>query len=156
MAIRKIVTFGDDVLEKKCREVEKFDKKLHQLLEDMKQTLKEVNGVGLAAPQVGMLKRVCIVDVDGLIEMVNPQIIETEGMQEGAEGCLSNPGEYGIVQRPNFVKIKAQDRHGNWFEAEGEGLTARAFCHELDHLDGVLFITKVTRMLDPEELENAD
>ena len=141
MAIRKIVKFGDSVLEKECRPVEKFDKKLHQLLDDMKETLADANGVGLAAPQVGILRSVCVVDVgDGPIELVNPVITATEGEQNGAEGCLSYPGEFGL--------------DGNWFEKTGEGLCARAFCHEIDHLHGVLFTAHVSRMLTPEELES--
>ena len=155
MAIRNIVKFGDEVLNKKCRPVEKFDHKLAVLLKDMADTLHEADGVGLAAPQVGILRRVVIIDVgDGLIELINPEIIETsEEMQDGAEGCLSNPGQYGLVKRPMRVKVRAQDRHGKWFEKEGEELLARAFCHELDHLEGVLFTSRVSRMLSPEELE---
>lgn len=155
MAIRNIVKFGDEVLNKKCRPVEKFDHKLAVLLNDMADTLYEADGVGLAAPQVGILRRVVIIDVgEGLIELINPEIIETsKEMQDGAEGCLSNPGQYGMVKRPMRVKVRAQDRHGKWFEKEGEGLLARAFCHELDHLEGVLFTSRVSRMLSPEELE---
>lgn len=155
MAIRNIVKFGDEVLNKKCRPVEKFDHKLAMLLKDMADTLYEADGVGLAAPQVGILRRVVIIDVgEGLIELINPEIIETsEETQNGAEGCLSNPGKYGLVERPMRVKVRAQDRHGNWFEKEGEELLARAFCHELDHLEGVLFTSRVSRMLSPEELE---
>lgn len=153
MAIRNIVTTGDPILTKVCRPVEKFDAKLAQLLDDMAETLVHENGVGLAAPQVGLLRRICIIDVgEGVIELINPKIIETSGTQDDAEGCLSFPGEYGMVERPNYVKVKAQDRNGKWFEADGEALLARAFCHEIDHLDGVLFVTKVSRMLDPEEL----
>lgn len=155
MAIRNIVKFGDDILEKECRKVEKFDKKLHQLLDDMKETLADANGAGLAAPQVGILRSVCVVDVgEGPIELVNPEIIATEGEQNGAEGCLSYPGEFGLVERPMKVTVRAQDRDGNWFEATGEGLCARAFCHEIDHLHGILFTSHVSRMLTPEELEN--
>ena len=155
MAIRNIVKFGDEVLNKKCRPVEKFDHKLAALLDDMADTLYEADGVGLAAPQVGILRRVVIIDVgEGRIELINPEIIETsEEMQDGAEGCLSNPGQYGMVKRPMRVKVRAQNRHGKWFEKEGEGLLARAFCHELDHLEGVLFTSRVSRMLSPEELE---
>lgn len=155
MAIRNIVKFGDEVLNKKCRPVEKFDHKLAVLLNDMADTLYEADGVGLAAPQVGILRRVVIIDVgEGLIELINPEIIETsEEMQDGAEGCLSNPGQYGMVKRPMRVKVRAQNRHGKWFEKEGEGLLARAFCHELDHLEGVLFTSRVSRMLSPEELQ---
>lgn len=157
MAIRNIVTDGDPILEKKCRPVEKFDQKLGQLLEDMRETLVKANGVGLAAPQVGLLRSICIVDVgDGVIELINPEIIMTSGEQEDAEGCLSFPGEYGMVKRPNVVRVKAQDRNGNWFETEGEGLKARAFCHEIDHLNGIVFLSRASRMLDPEELMSSD
>ena len=157
MAIRNIVQFGDNVLNKECRPVEKFDAKLAELLEDMKETLADANGAGLAAPQVGILRQVCGVDAgDGPIELVNPEIIATEGEQNGAEGCLSYPGEYGLVKRPMKVTVRAQDRQGNWFERTGEGLCARAFCHEIDHLHGVLFTAKVSRMLTPEELETGE
>ena len=157
MAIRNIVQFGDNVLNKECRPVEKFDAKLAELLEVMKETLADANGAGLAAPQVGILRQVCVVDAgDGPIELVNPEIIATEGEQNGAEGCLSYPGEYGLVKRPMKVTVRAQDRQGNWFERTGEGLCARAFCHEIDHLHGVLFTAKVSRMLTPEELETGE
>ena len=157
MAISNIVQFGDNVLNKECRPVEKFDAKLAELLEDMKETLADANGAGLAAPQVGILRQVCVVDAgDGPIELVNPEIIATEGEQNGAEGCLSYPGEYGLVKRPMKVTVRAQDRQGNWFERTGEGLCARAFCHEIDHLHGVLFTAKVSRMLTPEELETGE
>lgn len=157
MAIRNIVQFGDNVLNKECRPVEKFDAKLAELLEDMKETLADANGAGLAAPQVGILRQVCVVDAgDGPIELVNPEIIASEGEQNGAEGCLSYPGEYGLVKRPMKVTVRAQDRQGNWFERTGEGLCARAFCHEIDHLHGVLFTAKVSRMLTPEELETGE
>ena len=157
MAIRNIVQFGDNVLNKECRPVEKFDAKLAELLEDMKETLADAKGAGLAAPQVGILRQVCVVDAgDGPIELVNPEIIATEGEQNGAEGCLSYPGEYGLVKRPMKVTVRAQDRQGNWFERTGEGLCARAFCHEIDHLHGVLFTAKVSRMLTPEELETGE
>ena len=150
MAIRNIVKFGDDVLNKKCRPVDKFDRKLATLLDDMADTLYQADGVGLAAPQVGILRRVVIIDVgEGL-----PEILETsKETQTDAEGCLSNPGQYGLVERPMRVKVRAQDRHGNWYEKEGEGLLARAFCHELDHLEGVLFTSRASRMLSREELE---
>ena len=155
MAIRKIHEVGDPCLTKVCRPVTEFNDRLHELLDDMADTLEEAGGLGLAAPQVGILRRVCIVeDEQGeIIELINPEIIKTEGEQTGLEGCLSVPDEYGIVARPDYVKVRAQDRHGEWFEVEGHGLTARAFCHELDHLDGILFIDKATRMLAPEELE---
>ena len=155
MAIRNIVREGDDVLSKVCKPVEAFDEKLWQLLDDMRQTLKKADGVGLAAPQVGVLRRVVLVDTgeDGVLELVNPVIIDQSGEQTGLEGCLSVPGQYGIVTRPNVVKVRAQDRFGAWFEAEGEGLTARCFCHELAHLDGQLYTAVADRMLTPEELE---
>ena len=155
MATRMILKNGDPQLRKHCHEVKDFNPRLHTLLDDMRQTLAESNGVGLAAPQVGVLRRVCVVmnEDDEIIELINPVIVETAGEQVGAEGCLSVPDEYGIVARPDYVKVRAQDRHGEWFEVEGHGLTARAFCHELDHLDGILFIDKATRMLAPEELE---
>ncbi len=159
MALRDIVIEGDKILTKKCRVVEKFDEKLARLLDDMEETLVKAEGVGLAAPQVGLLKRVCIVDVgdeDGLIELINPKIIMFSGEQEGAEGCLSCPNEYGIVKRPMYVTVKAQDRHGKEFTIKGEGLKARAFCHEIDHLDGILYKSKVIRMLRPDEIEPID
>lgn len=156
MAIRNIVTEGDDVLNKNCREVVKFDERLHSLLNDMLETLHKANGVGLAAPQVGILRRAVIVEIDpeqGPIELINPQIIEKSGTQVGLEGCLSLPGEWGIVSRPLKVTVKAQDRDGKEFTISGEGLLARAFCHELDHLDGVLYKTVSKRMLTPPEIE---
>lgn len=144
MAIRNIVKEGDMVLRKTCRSVLQFDEKLAQLLDDMKETMYNADGVGLAAPQVGILKRVCIVDVgDGLIELVNPVIIEQSGSQTGGEGCLSSPGEYGDVTRPMNVTVRAQDRNGNTFTVQGTELKARAFCHEIDHLNGILFKDKV-------------
>ena len=146
MALRNIVKEGDPVLRKTARSVLNFDEKLAQLLDDMKETMYEADGCGLAAPQVGILKRICIVDVgDGLIEMVNPVIIEESGVQEESEGCLSLPGEYGITRRPMNVTVKAQDRNGNTFTVSGEALKARAFCHEIDHLNGILYIDKVIR-----------
>ena len=154
MALRNIVTVGDSVLNKVCRPVTKFDGRLHILLDDMAETLEEANGVGLAAPQVGVLRRVVLVDTgDEVLELINPEIIRTEGEQTGLEGCLSVPGEYGVVTRPNVVKVRAQDRFGEWFEAEGEGLIARCFCHELAHLDGQLYTAIADRMLTPEELK---
>lgn len=155
MALRNIVHEGDDVLRKKCRRVEKFDEKLASLLDDMAETLAEANGCGLAAPQVGILRRIALVDVgEGVIELINPEIIASEGSQEAVEGCLSIPGEFGITCRPAKVTVKAQDRNGNEFTVSGEELKARAFCHELDHLDGILFIDNVIRMLDPDEMED--
>lgn len=154
MALRKIVTVGDSVLNKTCRPVTKFDSRLHTLLDDMAETLLEANGVGLAAPQVGVLRRVVLVDTgDTILELINPEIIHSEGEQTGLEGCLSVPGEYGIVTRPNVVTVRAQDRAGDWFEATGEELIARCFCHELAHLDGHLYTEIAERMLTPQELE---
>lgn len=158
MALRDIVKDGDKILTKTCRPVVKFDAKLASLLDDMAETLKIADGVGLAAPQVGILRRVCIVDIgdeEGLIELVNPQIIDESGKQSGAEGCLSFPNQYGVVERPMFVTVKAQDRNGSEFTIKGEGLKARAFCHEIDHLNGVVFTERAERMLSPEEVEPA-
>ncbi len=154
MAIRNLVKTGDPLLEKQSRLVEKFDERLWELLDDMKETMDLENGVGLAAPQVGIIRQVCIVDIgEGLIELINPKIIEEDGTQEDIEGCLSFPGEFGIVERPLKVKVTAQDRQGEHFEMEAEGFLARAFCHEIDHLGGVLFVTKASKMLTAEELE---
>ena len=162
MARRNILTQEEPGLYKKCRPVTEFNARLHQLLDDMADTLEPENGVGLAAPQVGVLRRAVIVletnvpegEDEYLIELVNPEIIESSGEQYGAEGCLSVPGEYGMVRRPMNVKVRAQDRDGNFFEVEGTGLTARCFCHEIDHLDGVVFTSKCERMLSEEELES--
>ena len=153
MATRNIVVEGDEVLRKKCRVVEKFDARLFELLDDMRDTLYgSGNGVGLAAPQVGILRRVVVIDVgEGLIELINPQIISQSGKQTGSEGCLSCPGQFGIVTRPQKVRVKAQNRSGEWFEVEGEDLLARAFCHELDHLEGRLFKDIAERMLEENE-----
>ncbi|MBO5211675.1 MAG: peptide deformylase [Clostridia bacterium] len=148
MAIRNIVTKGDDVLRKICRTQMQFDDKLAMILDDMRETMYKAEGVGLAAPQVGLLRRFCIVDIgdeDGLVELINPVIMETRGSQIGSEGCLSIPGESAEVERPMYVKVRAQDRFGNNIVVEGEGLKARAFCHEIDHLDGILYIDKVKR-----------
>jgi peptide deformylase len=161
MAIRNILTDGDPTLNKKCRAITDFDDRLHTLLDDMRDTLAQAGGVGLAAPQVGVLRRAVIVletnveedEEEYFIELINPEIIETAGEQTGSEGCLSVPGEYGIVTRPEWVKVRAQDRYGNTFEVEGTGLTARCFCHEIDHLNGILFTSLAERMLTPEELE---
>lgn len=157
MALRNIVKKGDECLNKKCREVTEFNGRLHKLLDDMRDTLIESNGVGLAAPQVGILRRVVLVmdtnNDDEIIELINPEIIETEGEQEGPEGCLSVPGVWGIVKRPYWVKVKAQNRNGEWFEVEGDGLTGRCFCHEIDHLSGVLFDMRAERLLTPEEIQ---
>ena len=154
MGLRKILTDKDPALHKVCRPVENFDRKLHKLLDDMVETMDDAGGVGLAAPQVGILRRVVVVDTgDGVLELVNPELIETSGEQEGAEGCLSVPGKYGLVKRPYIAKVRAQDRDGNWFEAEGEELIARCFCHELDHLDGIVYTQVMERFLTEEELE---
>lgn len=151
MALRKIVTGQDPVLRKTSRTVENFDEKLAILLDDMAETMYKNEGVGLAAVQVGVLKRVVTIDIgEGLLELVNPVITEAKGSQEDSEGCLSFPNEYGIVERPNQVTVKAFDRNGNPVEYSGTGLLARAFCHELDHLDGVVFKDKVKEMLEPE------
>ena len=161
MAIRKIHEVGDPCLAKVCRPVTEFNDRLHELLDDMAETLEEAGGVGLAAPQVGIIRRACIVmetnvpegEDEYFIELVNPEIIERDGEQEGGEGCLSLPERYGVVKRPNHVKVRAQDRNGNPFEVEGTGLTARCFCHEIDHLDGVLFTDRATHMYTDEEME---
>ena len=153
MGIRKIMTVKEPCLHKVCRSVEKFYGKLHKLLDDMKETLLDANGVGLAAPQVGILRRVVVVDTgEEMLELVNPELLETSGEQEGAEGCLSVPGKYGLVKRPMVAKVRAQDRDGNWFEVEGEELIARCFCHEIDHLDGIVYTEVMERFLTEEEL----
>ena len=153
MGLRKIMTLKEPCLHKVCRPVEKFDGKLHRLLDDMKETLAEANGVGLAAPQVGILRRVVVVDTgEEMLELVNPELLETSGEQVGSEGCLSVPGKYGIVKRPNYAKVRAYDRDGNEFEVEGEELMARCFCHELDHLDGIVYTEIMERYLTEEEM----
>lgn len=160
MALRNIVTKEDKILYKTCRPVTRYNERLHTLLDDMADTLKKANGVGLAAPQVGILRRAVVVletnveegEEEFIIELINPEIIESSGEQVGAEGCLSVPGEYGIVRRPERVKVRAMDRNGELFEYEGEGLTARCFCHELEHLDGHLFTERCERMLTEEEI----
>lgn len=161
MALRTIVLEGDSVLHKRCRPVTNFDERLHQLIDDMRETLIDSDGAGLAAPQVGVLRRVVLVLETNvpegtepyIIELVNPEIISREGEQDGPEGCLSVPGRFGLVERPMDVTIRAQDRNGNTFEVSGHELTARAFCHELDHLEGVVFTSLARRMLTDEELE---
>ncbi len=154
MAIRNIVKEGDSVLTKKCRPVEKFDDKLAQLIDDMYETMDNGGGVGLAAPQVGILRRIFVIDIgEGRLEFVNPQILKTSGHQETNEGCLSCPGEFGITSRPMYVTVTAQDRHGEQFTLETEGFLAKAVCHENDHLDGILFKKHVIRMLRPDEME---
>ncbi len=162
MAMRNIREEGDSILLKHSRPVTDFNRRLHTLLDDMRETLLAADGVGLAAPQVGVLRRAVIVmdtnkeelsPEDQIIELINPRIVSSDGEQTGQEGCLSVPGVYGIVTRPEHVTVRAQDRFGNFFEAEGDGLTARCFCHEIDHLDGHLFTEKAERILTPEELE---
>ena len=144
MAKRNIVKIGDDVLRKVCRTQLTFDERLHQILDDMKETMYAAEGVGLAAPQVGILRRFCVIDVgEGIIELINPVITEREGSQTGSEGCLSIPNRYEEVTRPMRVTVRAQDRNGQNFTVTGEGLLARALCHEIDHLDGVLYIDHV-------------
>ena len=155
MATRKIVIQGDELLTKKCRPVTEFNPRLHQLLDDMADTLEEAQGAGLAAPQVGILRGAVLLidDEDKIMELFNPVILLQEGVQTGPEGCLSVPGKFGMVTRPNHVRVRAQDRYGNWFEAEGEGLVARCFCHEIEHLDGHLYTEHIDRFLTDEELE---
>ena len=155
MAIRTILTKGDPALNKVCHPVTKFDHKLAVLLDDLKETLAAANGVGLAAPQVGILRRAVIVvnEAGEMMELVNPEIIAQQGEQDGLEGCLSVPGMWGYVKRPEWVKVKAQDRNGKWFEAEGSGLTARCFCHELSHLDGHLYTELTDHLYTSEELD---
>lgn len=161
MATRNIVTKEEPLLYKKSRPVKAFDARLHQLLDDMAETLLASGGVGLAAPQVGVLRRAVLVietnvpegEDEQLIELINPEIVESSGEQYGAEGCLSFPDEYGLVRRPMDVTVRAQDRKGEFFTVSGTGLTARCFCHEIDHLDGVVFTTLCERMLTQEELE---
>ena len=149
MAIREIREKGDEILYKKCKAVVKFDEKLHILLDDMYETMQSRDGVGLAAPQVGILKRAVVIDVgDGKIELINPEIVEESGEQTGSEGCLSVPGVFGEVTSPNVVTVKAQDRDGKWFKITGKELLARAFCHEIEHLDGKLFLDRVIRFID--------
>ena len=162
MALRNIREEGDSLLLKKSRPVTDFDRRLHILLDDMRETLLNADGVGLAAPQVGVLRRLVLVmdtskeeltPEEQIIELINPEIIKTSGSQAGPEGCLSVPGVYGLVKRPDYVKVRAQDRHGKTFEVEGTGLTARCFCHEIDHLDGHLFTELAEKILSEEELE---
>ena len=161
MALRTIRIMGDEVLTKTCREVSKITPRISDLIYDMLDTMYEACGVGLAAPQVGVLRRIVVIDVgEGPIIMVNPEIIETSGSQTGDEGCLSHPGKAGQVTRPNYVKAKAFDENMEPYEIEGEGLLARAICHELDHLDGHMYVEKVegeihdAQYADPEDEED--
>lgn len=166
MGLRNIIQDTDPTLRKVSRVVTEFNPRLHKLLDDMRETMLNANGLGLAAPQVGVLRRVVLVvdtnkvaeegsdePVDQIIELINPELIASRGEQDGSEGCLSMPGLYGMVIRPMQVKVQAQDRYGNTFDVWGKGLTARAFCHEIDHLDGVLFPDLASRLLTEEELE---
>ena len=161
MALRNILTQGDEQLLKHSRKVEKFDARLHTLIDDMRETLENSGGVGLAAPQVGVLRRVVVLldinkDPEEMVELVNPEVIEQRGEQRIVEGCLSVPGVYGYVTRPTWAKIRAQDRNGNWFEREGEGVVAQCFCHETEHLDGHLFTEKVEEYVDLDDLQHGD
>lgn len=161
MALRNILQDGEPALAKHSRRVTDFNRRLHELLDDLADTMEEAGGAGLAAPQVGVLRRVALVletNVEEdeefyIIELVNPEIIEHEGEQTGPEGCLSLPGEVGIVTRPERVLVRAMDRGGETFEVEGIGITARALCHEIDHLDGIMYTSLAERMLTPEEIE---
>ncbi len=155
MAIREILTDQDPALHKKCHSITRFDDKLSDLIDDMRETLISANGAGLAAPQVGILRRVVVLygKDEELLELVNPELIFQEGEQDGLEGCLSVPGLWGYVKRPETVKVKAQDRKGNWFETGGEGIVARCFCHEIEHLDGHVFTEHVDHIYTSEEVE---
>ena len=155
MAIRTIYTQDDPALSKKCHPVTRFDSKLADLLDDLKQTLAEANGLGLAAPQIGFLRRsvVVVLEDDNMLELVNPEIVAQEGELDGWEGCLSLPGMWGRVKRPGWVRVRAQDRNGEWFETEGTELTARCFCHEIEHLDGHVFSEHTDRLYTSEEVD---
>ena len=156
MATRTIRTIGDDVLTKVCKEVKEVTPKTKELIDDMLETMYEAMGVGLAAPQVGILKRIVVIDIgEGPVVMINPRIVESSGEQTGEEGCLSVPGKSGIVTRPNYVKAVALDEDMKEYEIEGEGLKARAICHELEHLDGHLYVEKVEGELHSTEYEEA-
>lgn len=157
MAIRNIVEVGDDILNKKCRPVTEFNPRLYTLLDDMHDTLTAAQGAGLAGPQVGVLRRLALVmlEDESFLEIINPEILSAEGEQNGAEGCLSVPGKYGMVKRPMKVRVRYQDRNAQWHEREAEGFTARAFCHEIDHLDGHLYTELVTEYLELDEEEDA-
>ena len=157
MSIKKVVKFGSDTLRQPSKEVHKVSQKIKNLVQDMMDTMYSQNGVGLAAPQVGVLRRIVIVEIgDKKYEMINPEIVATKGKQEEIEACLSVPEKYGLVKRPAWVKVRATDRNGNVYEVEGEGLMARCFCHELDHLDGTLYIDKAIEMYDPDDIEEAE
>lgn len=162
MAIREILTDQDPALHKRCHPVTQFDEKLHALLDDMKETLTDSHGAGLAAPQIGILRRVVVVDVGAgeeesrLVELVNPELIAQSGEQDGLEGCLSVPGMWGYVKRPMEATVRAQDRDGNWFEITGEEIVARCFCHELEHLDGHVFTEHTDRLYTTEEIQEME
>ena len=161
MAIRRIRFIGDDILKKKCKPVTKMTPATKELIEDLFDTMYEAKGVGLAAPQVGILRRVVVLldvnkEPEEMVELVNPEVIEQKGSERVVEGCLSVPGVYGYVTRPTWAKIRAQDRNGNWFEREGEGIVAQCFCHETEHLDGHLFTEKVEEYIDPEAMQGGD
>lgn len=158
MAIRNILVKGDEMLNKKCRTITSFDDRLHTLLDDMRETLAESGGVGLAAPQIGVLRRVVVLldvnqEPEEMVELINPEVIEMNELEPTVEGCLSVPGKYGYVNRPTWAKIRAQDRNGNWFEREGVDMVAQCFCHETEHLDGHLFTEKVTEYVEVEQEE---
>ena len=157
MAILNILKEGDETLRKKCRRVDEITPRILTLLDDMHDTLEKAQGVGLAAPQVGILRRIVIVEIDDKkYEMINPEIIATKGKQEEIEACLSVPEKFGLVKRPAWVKVRATDRNGNLYEVEGEGLMARCFCHELDHLDGTLYIDRAIEMYDADDIEDEE
>jgi peptide deformylase len=157
MAILNILKEGDETLRKKCRKVEEITPRIHQLLDDMHETLEKAQGVGLAAPQIGVLRRIVIVEIDDVkYEMINPEIIATKGKQTEIEACLSVPEKFGLVKRPQWVKVRATDRNGKVYEVSGNGLMARCFCHELDHLDGTLYIDKAIEMYDADDIEDAE
>ena len=156
MAILNILKEGDETLRKKCRRVEEITPRILQLLDDMHDTLAKAQGVGLAAPQVGILRRIVVIEIDDKkYEMINPEIIEMKGTQEEIEGCLSVPDKFGVVKRPAWAKVRAMDRNGKIYEVSGDGLMARCFCHELDHLDGILYIDKAIETYTPDEVEEA-
>ena len=154
MAIRNVVVEGDEILRKKCREVTEVNDRIRETMGDMLETMRDSMGVGIAAPQVGIMRRMFIAEPEPerVYYMINPVILEQSGSQIDSEGCLSVPGKYGLVRRPNYAKVRAQDRNGDWYEYEGEELIARCFCHELDHLDGILYTEKMDRFLTEEEL----
>lgn len=151
MATRQIRTIGDEILTKNCRYVDQIDDRILKILDDMADTMYAADGVGLAAPQIGVLRNLVVIDVgEGLIELINPEILETSGEQTGSEGCLSVPGKVGEVTRPMNVSVKAQNREGKWLRYEGSGLFARCVCHEVDHLSGKLFVSKANSLSDTE------